>query len=162
MMKIPRFDLFLLLVVSLTFVVLVPCHAMAQETNPPPCCDKASPPNPNTAIGGGTQSQVIVPDSMLLTMGIRRSDFLDRLVAGLFPDEQIWLIYSVTTSVSVLSDASVTGKSPELVTVTYQYRVPKSQMQSEEIDALDRFIITNGVTCIEINFVRAQFTTPLQ
>jgi hypothetical protein len=160
-MKNPRTGLFLIIMAS-SIMILIPCQAMAQDTNPPPCCDKVPPPGPNSAVGAGTQGQVTMPDSVLLAMGLTRSQFLDRLTAGLFSDKEISLIFSVTTTISVPADASATNPSPELVTVTYQYRIPRSQMKAEVIDGLDQFVITDGVTYIQINFTPSQSPATLQ
>ncbi len=103
-----------------------------------------------------------MPDSVLLAMGLTRSQFLDRLTAGLFPDNAVSLIFSVTTTINVQADASAPDKSPELVTVTYQYRIPRSQMKAEEIEVLDQFVVTDGVTYIQIKFTPAQSPAPLQ
>ncbi len=159
-MKNPRAGLFLVLVAS-SIMILIPCQAMAQDTNPPPCCDKEPPPG-DSAVATETQGQITMPDSVLLAMGLTRSQFLDRLAAGLFPDNPISLIFSVTTTISVPADASATELSPVLVTVNTQYRISRSQMKSEEIDALDQFVVTDGVTGIQIKFTRAQAPVALR
>jgi hypothetical protein len=143
-------------------LVFVPCRVLAQETLPPPCCDKEPPPGDKSAVGVETQNQVVMADSALLAMGISRSQFLDRLAAGLFPGQEITLIYSVTTTISVPADPSSTDKSPVLVQITYQYRIPRSQMKPEEIDALGQFVITDGVTYIQIKFTQTQPVIPPQ
>jgi hypothetical protein len=143
-------------------LVFVPCRALAQEVPPPPCCDKEPPPGGNSAVGGETQNQVVMADSALLALGISRSQFLDRLAAGLFPGQDITLTYTVTTTVSVPADPSSTDKSPVLVQITYQYRVQRSQMKPEEIDALDQFVITDGATYIQIKFTQTQLVIPPQ
>ncbi len=160
-MKNPKLGLFLILMAS-SIMILIPCQAKAQTINPPPCCDKEPPPGPNAAVGVETQGQVTMPDGVLLGMGLSRSQFLDRLTAGLFPDNEISLIFSVTTTISVPADASATNQSPALVTVTYQYRIPRSQMNAEVIDALDQFVVTDGVTYIQIKFTPSQSPATLQ
>jgi hypothetical protein len=160
MMKNPRVGLFLLLV-AVSIAILIPCQAMAQDTNPPPCCDKEPPPG-DSAVGAETQGQVTMPDSVLLAMGLTRSQFLDRLAAALFPDKPISLIFSVTTTITVSTDASATDTSPVMVTVSYQYRISRSQMKAEEIDVLNQFVVTDGVTSIQIKFTPDQSSVPLQ
>ena len=159
-MKNPRAGLFLVLVAS-SIMILIPCQATAQETNPPPCCDKEPPPG-DTAVVTETQGQITMPDSVLLAMGLTRSQFLDRLAAGLFPDKPVSLIFSVTTTIGVSADASATELSPVLVTVNSQYRISRSQMKAEEIDALDQFVVTDGVTSIQIKFTPAPSSVVLR
>jgi hypothetical protein len=160
-MKSPKSVFPLVYMVFLT-LVFVPCRTLAQETCPPPCCDKEPPPGGKSAVGGEAQNQVVMADSALLAMGISRSQFLDRLAAGLFPGQEITLIYTVTTTVSVPADPSSTDKSPVLVQITYQYRIPRSQIKPEEIDALGQFVITDGVTYFQIKFTQTQAALPPQ
>jgi hypothetical protein len=150
--------LFLVLIMFL-MSVFVPCYALGQDLPPPKCCDDAPPPpGPDSVVGSGTQGQVTMPDSVLLAMGISRSQFLDRLAATLFPDQQITLIFSITATINT----SASEQSPQLVTITYQYMIPRSQMTPEQIDALDQVVITDGVTYIQITFTQTQSPTPLQ
>ena len=160
-MKNPRAGLFLILMVS-SIRILIPCQAIAQDTNPPPCCDKQPPPGTESAVGAELQGQVTMSDSMLLVMGLTRSQFLDRLSAGLFPDKAISLIFSVTTTISMPADASAKNQTPELVTVTYQYRLSRSQMKAAQIDALDQFVITDGITYIRMTFSLSQSPVTFQ
>jgi hypothetical protein len=148
-MKISRVCLFLVFIAS-SIMILIPCQALAQDTNPPPCCDQEFLP------GSAAPGQVTMPDSVLLAMGLTRSQFLDRLTAGLFPDQPIDMIFSVTITISVPADASATNQSPESVTVTSQYRIPRSQMEAIVIDALDQVVVTDGVTYIQIKFTSSQ------
>lgn len=154
-MNHPKSILFLVLIMFL-ISVFVPCYALGQEICPPKCCDSPQPPGPNPP-GTGIQGQVTMPDSVLLAMGISRSQFLDRLAAGLFPDQQITLIFSITATMNV----PASDQSPQLGTITYQYMIPRSEMTPEQIDALDQFVITDGVTYIQITFTQTQPPTPL-
>lgn len=113
-------------------------------------------------VGGGVSSQVAMSDSVLQTMGISRCQFLDNLVSALFPGKDVTLIYSVTTTVSVPNTTSSDTTTPTLVTVTYQYRMLRSQMQPEAINALDQFVITDGVISIGIKFTPAITSALLQ
>ncbi len=159
-MKVSRPELF---IVSMAFlaVIFIPCQMLAQGTNPLPCCDKVPPPDPNSVASAGSSSQFTIADSMLSAMGISRSLFLDRLVAGLFLDQKISLIISVTSVVSGTTSSSTSASTAEVVTVTYQYLIPLSDMQPEQIDTLNQFVITNGVTSIQIKFTQTQSTLPL-
>ena len=103
-----------------------------------------------------------MPNSVLLAMGLTRSQFLDRLAAGLFPDKPVSLIFSVTTTISVPADASTTDTSPVLVTVSTQYRISRARMKAEEIDALDQLVVTDGVTSIQFKFTPAQSPVALR
>jgi hypothetical protein len=154
-MKSPK-SVFLSVYMVFLILVFVPCRVLAQDVPPPTCCEKEPLLGDKSAAGGEAQNQVVMADSVLLATGISRSQFLDRLVAGLFPDQEVTLIYSVTTTVSVPANTTSADKTPELVQITYQYRMPRSRMKSEEIDALDQFVITDGVTSIQIKFTQTQ------
>ena len=103
-----------------------------------------------------------MPDSVLLVMGISRSQFVDRLAATLYPEKQISLVYSITSTITVPPDPSAPVNSPVSVQVTYQYKTLRSQMKAAEIDALDELAITDGVTSIRIKFTQDPIIPPLQ
>jgi hypothetical protein len=96
-------------------------------------------------------------DSTLATMGMSRAQFVDRLIAVLMPGKQVSVVYSTTLSLNpaAAADVSADGASPEAVTVTQQYRIPRDMMRLEDIEALDQLSVTDGVVSIAIGFRRS-------
>lgn len=145
--------------VMLLIVVLFPCVVAAQNVNPPTCCHEAP-----SGIAGPVvvQSSMVMTDAALASLGMSRTDFVDRLISVLMPGRQISLVYSNTTSLNPAAAAvTADGQSPETVTLTRQYRVPREMMVTETIESLDELSITDGIVSITISFRRAESTVPI-
>ena len=147
-----RASLSLVCVVSF-FLGLFPCYVLGQDVAPPVCC--------NSPMGmAGTsvlQSRIVMADSTLTSMGISRAQFVDRLISALMPGKQVSLVYSTTLSLNAgaVAEVSADGWSPEAVTVTQQYRVPRDMMRLVDIETLDQLAVTDGVVSIAISFRRS-------
>lgn len=153
-----RTSLSLVCVVSF-LLVLFPCYVLGQDAGPPHCCN-APIVTPGSTVA---QSRVVMTDSTLASMGVSRAQFIDRLIAVLMPDKQVSLVYSTTLSLNpaAVAEVSAGGQSPEAVTVTQQYRVPRDMMRPEDIEALDQLTVTDGVVSIVVNFRRSTSSVPL-
>lgn len=153
-----RTSLSLVCVVSFV-LVLFPCYVLGQDIGPPHCCN-APTVTPGTTVA---QSRVVMTDSTLASMGVSRAQFVDRLIAVLMPGKQVSLVYSTTLSLNpaAVAEVMVDGQSPEAVTVTQQYRVPREMMRLEDIDALDQLSVTDGVVSIAISFRNSGFPVSL-
>jgi hypothetical protein len=141
---------FVSLVVSI--FVLVPSIMLAQDVEPPKCCNA---PTGTLSTASGTQGQIMMSDTALRSMGLSRSRFVDYLIAGLLPGRQVTIVFSVARPITrdywQLEDIA-TGEQPAQLIL--QYRIPKERMRAEEIDALDQLAITDGEVHIQIYFKR--------
>jgi len=152
-----RTSLSLLCVVSFV-VVMLPSYVLAQDIPPPHCCTV-----PTGTAGSVVQSRIVMADSTLATMGMSRAQFVDRMIAVLMPGKQVSLVYSTRLSLNPTAVAAVSadGASPEAVTVTQQYRIPRDMMRLEDIEALDQLSVTDGTVSIAITFRRSAASAEL-
>ena len=140
---------------SLAFVVFVilalfPCYVLGQDSDPPRCCNAPTGTQGTNVV----QSRIVMADSMLATMGMSRAQFVDAMIAVLMPGRQVSVVYSTTISLgaAAVSEVSADGQSPEAVTMTQQFRVPREMMRLEDVNALDQLAITDGVISVAISF----------
>jgi hypothetical protein len=150
--------------VSVAFVMflifaLFPSVLAAQGVDPPHCCN-APAGIPGTA---GMQSSIFITDAALASMGVSRTQFVDRLISVLMPARQVSLVYSTTTSLNPAAAAAMSadGQVPETVTVTQQYRVPREMIVQETIESMDELSITDGIVSLAISFRHTETTVPM-
>ncbi len=146
--------------------ILLPCSALGQGSEPPVCCvsggDAKHSISPVTTPAIGTsQNRVVISDSSLQAMGISRSDFVDRLAGSLFFGRNVDCLVSVSRPAelraAMFREAQNPGEEGILLSVEEirLYRIPRARLRNAEIEALDRLSITDGQTCIEIEFTKA-------
>lgn len=152
--------------------------AIAQGTGyppPPPCCteDSIAPRTEVTPAIQGTQTAVSVdsslylsvPDDALRIMGLTRSQFVDRLASGFFPDRSIDILVPSTDLIDPgqadLGRASAgmrgeVGEADTLVAVEIRriYQIPRYRVSSEVFETLDRFVVTDGQIRVTVQFRR--------
>jgi len=166
-------ELRILVCATIVALVLLPCFASAQSADPPTCCfggKGGGGGGPLVSSGASqatadTANQIVISDDGLSAMGMSRSDFVDRLAGSLFFGRNVDLI--VSTSRSVAPRTGVLGKSGDeaedsaaaegtLLAVQEKrlYQIPRARLRAADIDALDRFYITDGHIYIEIIFKR--------
>ena len=158
-MKIKKASLVLVLVA----IVLLPCYALAQGNDPPPptCCNQdppQPPPGPSgnsviapKAVANDAMPQISISDTTLQAMAITRSQFLDRLATGLFPDAD----QDVDLVIPVYSQPSAATVSADGTRVSY-FEIAKHQVAPEVINAVDLLYITDGKIYMEVIFVRSK------
>jgi hypothetical protein len=107
-------------------------------------------------------------------MGMSRSDFVDRLAGSLFFGRNVDLIVSITRSVDSsrslflrgTGDFSEEGAAAAGALLAVQenrlYRVPRARLRAADIDALDRFYITDGQIFIEVMFKRVEIAAAIR
>ena len=149
--------------------VIFPAVALAQGGGepPPPCCNLVVPP---PAPPGATVStdpvtgvlQVSISDATLQSLGMTRSEFLDRLGAGLFPDQQLNVLIPVilqtatmdplvdgSTSLALVSDPDAVPTAPVLY-----FQIPRSGLDAAALDLLNLLYLTDGTTSLRVVFIR--------
>jgi len=170
-------DLRIFVCVAVLSIVLLPCYASAQGTDPPPCCfgNGAGP----RSFGGSQTTpdptnQIVISDDSLRVMGMSRSDFVDRLAGSLFFGRNVDLIVSMTRSVDSsrspilrgTGDFSEEGAAAAGALLAVQenrlYRVSRARLRAADIDALDRFYITDGQIFIEVMFKRVEIAAAIR
>jgi hypothetical protein len=82
-------------------------------------------------------------------MGVTRSQFLERLATGLFPDAD----QAVDLVIPVYSQASASTVTADGTRVHY-FQIAKRQVAPENIDAMDFLYITDGKIYMEVIFIR--------
>jgi len=146
------------LILVLVAVVFLPCYAFAQggDVPPPTCCNQDPPPPPEggdsigtKAIAKSTMPQISISDATLQAMGITRSQFLERLATGLFPDTD----QTVDLVIPVYGRASASTVLADGTRVSY-FQIAKSLVAPEIIDTMDLLYITDGRIYMEVIFVR--------
>jgi hypothetical protein len=121
----------------------------------------------NTQVAGGFLNRIEISDDSLRTMGMSRSDFVDRLAATLFFGKNVDLI--VTVDQPVEARARIAGIGGDLmgpamaaegtllsVREKRVYQIPRARMSNIDIESLDQFSIADGQTYIEITFRKAE------
>jgi hypothetical protein len=93
--------------------------------------------------------QISISDSTLQAMGITRSQFLERLATGLFPDTD----QTVDLVIPVYSQASASTVSADGTRVSY-FQIAKRLVAPEIIDTMDLLYITDGRIYMEVIFIR--------
>ena len=160
-------DLRIFVCAAVLAIVLLPCYAAAQGSDPPKCCFDASKPH-SVSSPADTANQIVISDDSLLAMGMSRSNFVDRLAGSLFFGRNVGLIVSLTRSVDSsqspilkgAGDFSAEGVAAagDLLAVQEKrlYQIPRARLQAADIDALDHFYITDGQISIEVMFKRVE------
>jgi hypothetical protein len=152
--------------------------AIAQGTGyppPPPCCtiDSVGPravdtpmlQGTETAVSADSRVYVSIPDGVLRIMGMTRSQFVDRLAAGLFQDRSIDILVPSTDLIDpgqadpARAAAGVRGEFgtvDTLVAVELRriYKIPRFRVGPEVFEALDRFVLTDGEIRVTVQFRR--------
>jgi len=145
-------------ILVLAAIALLPCYVLAQGNDPPPptCCNQNAPPPPGggdsigpKAIAKDTMPQVSISDATLQAMGVTRSQFLERLSAGLFPDAD----QAVDLVIPVYSQANASTVTADGTRVLY-YQIAKRLVAPEIIDAMDFLYVTDGKIYMEVIFIR--------
>jgi hypothetical protein len=144
---------------------------MAQSETPPPiCCNEALPEGPEGAAPasqavGEVGPRISISDEGLDTMGLSRSHFIVLIASTFFHGDAVDVLVPKTYSV----DPLVFESSPELgkgrfesdrpaeevlvaVQVRSFYRLHLLQLNSEDVDQLGRFYLTDGEITVEVNF----------
>lgn len=162
-----RVSYLLIVLVMLTVTVSV---ATAQGTGypppPPPCCTKegsVAPGAPSALPITGTEESGIlisVTDETLGLLGLSRSDFVDRLAAGLFPDRNVDLLFTSTDLVDpeIVGDARGRFSDPNgsvIVEIRRTYRIPRFRVAPAILEAADRVALTDGAIVVTVQFRRA-------
>lgn len=164
-------DLRIMVFAAVLSIVLLPCYASAQGVDPPSCC-YGNGMGPRSIGGSQTTSnpinQIVISDDSLRIMGMSRSDFVDRLAGSLFFGRDVDLIVSMTRSIDSSRSPILKGTSDfseesaaavgALLSVQENrlYRVPRTRLRAADIDALERFYITDGQIFIEVTFKRVE------
>jgi len=150
--------LFSLFVISF----ILPSQALAQGADPPRCCDAIAPVEETSS--STDLNRIVISDESLAAMGITRTEYVDRLIAGFISGKEIYLVFALVRIVdpSLVSAEPVGGVMPEMVKVTQQYRVPRSQITTEQIEALDLLQITDGIISIEVSFKSVEIVAVAQ
>jgi hypothetical protein len=160
-MKLKNSVVFVSLVVAT--ILLTPSLAPAQDMDPPKCCNAptGTPLTAGETSRAGSQGRIIMSDAALRGMGLSRSQFIDHLGAGLLPNRQLTVIFSIARSVENYwpFDQEAVGEQPAQVIL--QYRIQRERMRAEQIDALDQLAITDGEVQIEIYFKREPLSVSL-
>lgn len=159
---------------SVLVLLALPSLAGAQDfPPPPPCCPRA----PGLGADGPSlnlQPNLVISSEWLQELGLTRTEFVDRMAAGLFPGDTVHLLVTWTRTTRVPAPAHASGAyrdnldgaaSPALVEIEERqtYRFPRAQLTAAQLESLDELSLTNGRSTIKIGFTRAasQRATPL-
>jgi hypothetical protein len=154
-------------------IFLLPCCVSAQGVDPPTCCNVDGGGPHSISIGGSettssTANQIVITDESLRTLGISRSDLVDRLAGSLFFGKNVDIIISMTRSLDWARSSILRGTGEfsgekaaavgTLLTVQEKrtYQIPRVHLQAADIDSLDRFYITDGQISIEVIFKKIE------
>jgi hypothetical protein len=160
--------------VCLLAVLLSPAYAGAQSSDPPPCCngkgEATGSVNPESHGSPSMDTQITISENVLTAMGLTRSEFIDRLAAGLFPDREVSLVLSTTSNVDPDSFVSLRAPGSErstrrnwlsagepllAVQVKRYYMVTRSRVTPADLEDQDQFYMTDGDVYVEIFFKRS-------
>jgi hypothetical protein len=147
-------------------ITLLPVYASAQGNDPPPCCRSGNgePTAPGTQPTRPGDTQITVSENVLSAMGVTRSEFVDRLASGLFPNSDVNLVLSSTSN---LDPGVFSRKAPgrladeiapeELVAVQVKryYQIARSKVRPADLENLDQFYITDGQVYVAVSFTRS-------
>jgi hypothetical protein len=145
---------------------LFPIISMAQETPLPPCCPRSPGVTPDE-VSWSPQSflgHFVVSREMLQLQGITRSQFIDRLSESLFPGKQVDLVISSKRHIDQISP-NRTGRGSQIdgallneeglvqIEEVFFYRIPRYRLNSEQVEKLEEFSLTDGEINIKITFI---------
>ena len=138
--------------------------AICQDVNPPTCCSKELiMRNPDPVLPGDFhQASLVVSADASAALGLTRRQFVDRLSEALFPGKEIYWVIPTTRLVAapafqtVANMSSVAVIEPGLMAIQERryYKIPKVQLQAEEMDRLTHLYVTDGQTYLRISFVK--------
>jgi hypothetical protein len=162
-----RVSYLLIVLVMLTVTVSV---ARAQGTGPPPppppCCTKEgsiAPGTPSASPITGTEESgilVSVTDDTLGLLGLTRSEFVDRLMAGLFPGRSVDVLITSTDLVNPELAGDTRGRLADpdgsvTVEIRRTYRIPRFRVAQAIFDTTDHFVLTDGTVLVTVQFRRS-------
>ncbi len=137
-------------------LLMLTSSVMAQTVDPPHCC-----PNSGDSVGivgedGGVLSlsgEFVISDAMLELQGITRSQFVDRLAGSLFPGKAVDLVLASVEPIPGEEDY-LAGQTLVDGQEYYFYKIPRYAVSSEQLDMLDQVGITDGITYVELLFIK--------
>ena len=152
--------------------LLLPCSAMGQGTDPPPpCCRKfvvTEDPVPaaqplELQASAEPVARLHVSDAVMRRSGLSRREVVDRFALGFFGLKSVDLLVPSTDFLDPriplpgrerFESEPHPGAEEMLVAVQVRrfYRIPKSQVQNEDIDTVDQLFITDGEIYLTVNF----------
>jgi virulence-associated protein VagC len=150
-------------VLALLFVTTT-AYAQGSEP-PPPCCKDAQVVFDKDLLSTPVaEGQVDVSATTLQLLHSTRSQFVDRLAAGLFPGKRVELVLSSTRLVLNPTAGgnnrvrATDSGDEELVAVQEKrfYRMSRERVRSEDLDAIEQLYLTDGEVYIKVSFVRGQ------
>lgn len=151
------------LYVCLFCFLLLPLAVYAQgNNNPPPCCPRAHgvPGEITLSIQPPTAlARLDVSDVLLESQGITRRMLVDRMLQSFFPGRDVDVLVTARTVLeptiqTPTTSGRIQGRRFLLIQETMTYRVSLLDLTSEEIDALDDFVLTDGNASIAIRFAK--------
>jgi hypothetical protein len=118
------------------------------------------PPRLRTSVDTGAQFNI--SDDVVDAMGMTRSQFVDQLAAGIFPEEDVDLLIPTMSLVEPhradsgmeLDERGREYGRDRLVAVQVKrfYQIPRFRVASADIDLMDQIFITDGEIWVELNF----------
>ena len=145
--------------------------AIAQSDPPPPCCGGKGAPSiqmeAQLQSSGSSLSTFEVSEGLLLSLGVTRGQFLERLSQSLLPGRVLnRVIYSTRSMNRPMIDSRRVG-STDGETVSLEeglfaveqrrfYQIPREQLQAEQLAGLDVLYLSDGEISIRVLFTHAE------
>jgi hypothetical protein len=140
------------------------------EPPPPPCCGgKAASIETEVQLqsSGFTLSKFEVSEGMLISLGMTRGQFLERLSQSLLPGRVLnRVIYSTRFMNRPIIDSRRAGSTDGdpmsleegLIAVEQRrlYQIPREQLQAEKLASLDEIYLSDGEIYIRVLFTKAE------
>lgn len=147
----------------LTILIAVPSDSAAQGLPPPPCCDGEGGKSVDITEPGSMtapQTEVQISTDLLRLWGTNRLEFVDRLSEALFPGKKIAFVFSLSRFVTEQSEDGGHASLPETERVvavqeTRFFRISRSRIHLEDLEAFDQFLLTDGEVYAKVAFVKS-------
>jgi hypothetical protein len=128
----------------------------AQSDPPPGCCGKEAVRISAVPAPDLKSAQLVISADAPQSLGISRSEFVDRLSAAFFPGKLVDLVISATRVV-MKPDIESSGAAEAGLLALQQkrfYQVPRSQVQAADLDGLSQVYITDGQLYVRVTFIK--------
>jgi hypothetical protein len=127
------------------------------QTDPPPgCCGREVVRTSAVPAPELKSAQLVISADAPQSLGISRSEFVDRLSAAFFPGKSVDLVISATR-VIMKPDIETSGAAEVGLLALQQkrfYQIPRSQVQSADLDGLGQVYITDGQLYVRVTFIK--------
>jgi hypothetical protein len=128
----------------------------AQSDPPPGCCGKEAFRSSSIVAAELKSAQLVISADAPQSLGISRSEFVDRLSAAFFPGKRVDLVISSTSLLTQPDIETSTAGEAGLMALQQKrfYRIPRSEVHADDMDGLRQVYITDGQLYVRVTFIK--------